>query len=276
MDKSYLYTPALKIDSLANNDYCQCSVAVLDLEDSIHPNMKSQARHKIAELDFATLSQYHKLSLRINAIDSIDGIKDIEMLNRRFETADCPIDSVFLSKIKHPRELVIYRGLFADIAPKIKLIAIIETIEAIENIDEIAKLSDALILGQADLMSCLYAHNDTFIADARAKICVYAAKYNIMAIDSNSFELDDMAVFEQQCRSAKQEGFLAKAAIHPLQIEIINQVFNISQKERQAYAQVVDIYSRSVNGFAIRDDQIIAPPFVANATKMLDFIARNK
>ncbi|NRA59575.1 MAG: aldolase [Psychrobium sp.] len=276
MDKSYLFTPALKIDSLARIDNCNCSVAVLDLEDSIHPSMKSQARQEIVDRDFASLSQYKKLSLRINAIDTIDGIKDIEMLNRRFGQGDCPIDSVFVSKIKHHRELLVYRTLFNAFAPGVRLIPIIETLEAVEDLDEIAKLSDALILGQADLVSCLYANNDTFIANTRAKICVYAAKYNIMAIDTNSFELSDMTVFEQQCRSAKQEGFLAKAAIHPMQIDIINQVFDISEKDKQAFEDVIDIYTHSVNGFSICDGRIIAPPFVTKATKMLDFIVRNK
>ncbi|NQZ12012.1 MAG: aldolase [Algicola sp.] len=280
MDKSYLYTPALKVDALAKNNAGHhadhCDVAVLDLEDSIHLAMKANARQIIFDLDHGALKRMKKLSLRLNAIDTLDGIKDMEMLGRLFKHKGCRFDSVFVSKIRHHRDLVVYRRLFDAMAPAIKLITIIETVEAIEDLDEIAKYSDALILGQADLMACLYAHNQSFINNARAKICVYAAKYNITAIDTNSFEIDDMILFKRQCVAARQEGFMAKAAIHPVQLDIINQVFEISDKEQQKFEDVIDIYSRSVSGFSIHDGRIIAPPFIANANKMLDFIARNK
>lgn len=276
MDKSYLYTPALKSDALLKNDYGHCSVAVLDLEDSIHPTMKHDARCNIQHMDYAALRGYANLSLRINAINTLDGIKDIAMLGELFERIDCPFDSVFVPKVKHHRELLAYRSLFETMAPKMKVITIIETVEAVEDLDAIAAHSDALILGQADLVACLYAKNASYIADVRAKLCVYAAKYNILAIDTNSFEINDMALFEQQCMAAKAEGFLAKAAIHPKQIETINRVFDINDEQQQSFKQVIDIYDRSVNGFAIKDGRIIAPPFVAKANKMLDLIAHNK
>ena len=276
MDKSYLFTPTLKADSLAVNDYSQCCVAVLDLEDSIHPGMKARARRELSELDFAKLGHYKKLSLRLNTIETVEGIKDIHMLSRRFSQETCPLDSVFISKVRHPREIEVYRALFDEFAPDVKMIPIIETIEALEHIDEIARISEALILGQADLIAGMYAHNQTFVAQARAKICIYAAKYNIIAIDTNSFELNNMETFEQQCLAAQQEGFLAKAAIHPCQLDIINRVFDIPDTQKQEYQAIYKTYSHSVNGFAIRDGRVIAPPFAAHAKKMLDTFERNE
>lgn len=181
-----------------------------------------------------------------------------------------------MPKINNHHEVKLYRSLFNNFAPNLKLIPLIETLDAIADLDNIAAHSDALLYGHADLLALLYADNEIFISQIRSQVCIYAAKYNIIPIDANSFEFEDMDIVEQQCLAGQKEGFMAKAVIHPKQLDPVNKVFRISEREVSQLHEVIGIYDNSPNGFSIKDNKIIAPPFVAKAQKMLTFIKKHQ
>ena len=273
MNVSYLYTPALRLDSLAaHRDAIEANVIVVDLEDSIHFNAKGDAREKVANFDFSPLLQLGlKIGVRINGISSFDGWRDLEMLSALCERRKCPFVYVFLPKVNHGSELKIYRSLVNNFTPVPKLYTFIETVAAVENVDGIAAASDALCFGQADLVAEMYTPNSAYLDYARARLCVAAAKHQIQAIDTNSFEINDLAYFEKECVAAKECGFTGKAAIHPRQVKQINRIFGVSKEAVDAYRSIIDEYRNSQSGFVIKDGKVLAPPFVAKAQMMLDF-----
>lgn len=274
MNVSYLYTPALRIESLlAKRHEIAADVVVVDLEDSIHFNAKAEARKKVARIDLSPLTQLGiRLGLRVNTACSFDGLRDLEMLRALGESGECPFEYVLLPKVNHQSELRIYRGLVNSLRRPPKLYTFIETVEAVENAFGIAAASDALCLGQADLCAEMYAPNAAYLDYARARLCVAAAKHHIQAIDTNSFEISDMAFFERECVAAKDCGFTGKAAIHPNQVEAINRIFSVSKEDVDCYQSFIDTYTNSETGFALKDGKVIAPPFVAKARMMLKFI----
>lgn len=269
MHKSYLFTPALKLDSLLKGHGAQSDVVVLDLEDSIHSSSKTAARTRIQRADIISLrGQHAEIGIRINSLSTSFGLQDAALIFELQKSEKSRIDSIFIPKIYTSGEVTLYRNLFSSLAAPVKLIPIIETTDAIDNIDEISSLSDALILGQADLSAEMYAVNMNFISYARARVCIAAARKCIPAIDTNSFELKDMERFAVECLAAKREGFTGKAAIHPCQISAINNVFHIPREELDRYASSIEKYNNSQNGFSIVDGQIIAPPFIIKAEKL--------
>jgi citrate lyase beta subunit len=276
MNVSYLYTPALRMDSLvAHRQGIEASVIVVDLEDSIHFNAKAEAREKIGVFDFSPLTQLGiRLGLRVNTICSFDGLRDLEMLRALCERGDCPFEYVFLPKVNHQNELKVYKSLLNSLKQPPKLYTFIETIEAVENADGIAAASDALCFGQADLVAEMYSPNAAYLDFARARLCVAAAKHHIQAIDTNSFEISDLAYFERECLAAKEYGFTGKAAIHPNQVEAINRIFSVSKETVDCYQGIIDTYLNSETGFALKDGKVIAPPFVAKARMMLKFFEK--
>ncbi|MBY0589276.1 aldolase [bacterium] len=276
MHLSYLYTPAMRVDALIKNRHSLLAqIVVVDMEDSTHLKMKAEARAKIAGFDFSPLVELGiEVALRINAISTYDGIHDLELVRSLLSKQGCPIRTVLLPMVRDRSELRIYRSLFNTLPIVPRLFSFIETIDAVEDADAIAASSDGLCFGQADLMSTMYSANDTFVNYARARLCVAAAKYKIPAIDTNSFEVSDMAKFEMECVAAKGYGFTGKAAIHPNQVPEINRVFSVSEETISRYQSIVNAYFDSEAGFFFKDGEIVAPPFVAKARHMLDFYKR--
>jgi citrate lyase beta subunit len=276
MDISYLYTPALRVDSLiAHRDSIKADMIVVDLEDSTHIRAKGDARKKISNFDFSPLADRGiKLGLRINTIASYDGLQDLNLIKAMYGSGNTALQYIFIPKVSHQNEVKIYRALFSTLPVMPKLYTFIETVEAVENADGIGSESDALCFGQADLVSEMYSANETFINYARARLCLAAAKHNLMAIDTNSFEIQDMAKFESECVTAKGYGFTGKAAIHPNQVAGINRVFHVPKDMAERYQSCIDTYMNSEAGFAIKDGEVIAPPFIAKASRMLNLYRR--
>lgn len=274
MNVSYLYTPALRLDSLlAHREGIDANVIVVDLEDSIHFHSKGDAREKVATFDFSPLLELDlKIGVRINGIFSFDGFRDLEMIGDLCQRGKCPFAYILLPKVNHGTELKIYRSLVKDFKPVPKLYTFIETVAAVENVDGIAAASDALCFGQADLVAEMYTPNSAFLDYARARLCVAAAKHQIQAIDTNSFEIKDLAFFERECVAARDWGFTGKAAIHPRQVKLINRILGVSKETVDCYREIIDTYRNSQSGFFLKDGRVVAPPFVAKAEMMLNFI----
>jgi citrate lyase subunit beta/citryl-CoA lyase/(S)-citramalyl-CoA lyase len=268
---SYLYTPAPRMESLiAKRQDITADGVIIDLEDSVHVNAKAAARDKVAQLDLSPLANLGvRLAVRINTICSFDGLRDLEMLRQRYERGDCAIESVLLPKINHPSEVRVYRSLFDSLKQRPRLISFIETLEAVENADGIAAVSDAICFGQADLGAQMYSPHPVFLDYARTRMCAAAARYHIQSIDTSSFEINDMVKFERECVAARECGFTAKVAIHPIQVEPINRVFGVSNEVLNGYRNLIDAYVNADVGFALKDGQVVAPPFVAKARMML-------
>lgn len=276
MHVSYLYTPALRINSLiANRDSLQADAVVVDLEDSIHVNAKAAARATVAELDVTPLTERGvRVGIRINTIASHDGLKDLEVLLQLGARGRLPYAFVLVPKVGHANEVKVYKALFAKLPEPPEVYPFIETVEAVANADGIAAVSDGLAFGQADLVAELYSPNESYLNYARARMCVAAARYQLQAIDTNSFEVEDMKKFASECVAAKGHGFTAKAAIHPRQVPAINATFSISAATIDRYRTLIDTYERSELGFVLMDGEVIAPPFVAKARRMLALYER--
>jgi citrate lyase beta subunit len=265
----YFYTPALRIDSLARSRSRTGVMQVLDLEDSIPARSKAAARACLAAADFSGTG-LPAVMLRLNSIETPDGLADLRMLlDLGGQIGGVPVQAVLAPKIAAGRDVAIYRSLLSSLPDPPEICSFIETVDAVENAFDIAAGSDGLCFGQADLVSEMYSPDESFLAYARARLCVAAAKYRLPAIDTNSFELWDAEVIRAQGQAAKRCGFTGKAAIHPKQIDVIVETFSVDQAELDGYLQTIKDYESDANGFAVTKDRVLAPPFVARARRML-------
>jgi citrate lyase subunit beta / citryl-CoA lyase len=73
---------------------------------------------------------------------------------------------------------------------------------------------------------------------ARSLALLGAAAASVDAIDSVFTNFRDMAGLEAECQAARRDGFVAKMAIHPAQVPVINEAFTPSS-EAVARAQAV-------------------------------------
>ena len=272
MDCCYLFTPCLRLDSLVKKQAFGCKMVVLDLEDAVHPSAKETARKALADFDFSRLKDMNlSIGLRINPIYSIEGVRDIQLLNRLYTRGQFPVELINVPKVRGGDDMRIYRSHLDQLRPNLKIMPLIETIEAVDEIDAIAMQSDALLFGQADLSAEMYVANTHFLHYARARLCIAAARYGIPAVDTNSFEIKDMNILRDECVMARDAGFAAKAVIHPNQIPTIRDVFQLSEEKRRDLEETIASYDSTGDGFAIRTEKVVAPPFVLHAKRLLAF-----
>jgi citrate lyase beta subunit len=273
MDVCYFYTPALRLDSLLRKGReLKADMLVIDLEDATHLHAKDEARRKVASFDFGALDAFGmKIAVRINSLASFHGIEDLRLLRSLYESKKCSLGHVLVPKINHANDVKTYRSLFQSLPFVPKIYSFIETVEAVDNAEAIAAVSDALCFGQADLSAEMYSPNAAFLEYARARLCIAAAKHLIPAIDTNSFDIENMASFRQECFVSKAVGFTGKAAIHPDQVVQIKEVFAGTAEMADKYRSSIDAYFASQEGFVIRNGEVIAPPFIAKARRMLKF-----
>jgi citrate lyase beta subunit len=265
----YFYTPALRINSVVKTGARAGAVQVLDLEDSIPARAKTRARECLADADLSGTG-LPGVILRINSLETPDGLSDIRMLlNLGGQIGGVPVEAVFVPKVAAGRDIAICRSLLSTLPEPPRIAGFIETVEAVENAFGIAAASDMLCFGQADLVSEMYAPDESYLAHARARLCVAAARHGLPAVDTNSFELRDAEVIRAESEAARRCGFTGKAAIHPRQVDVIVETFSVSAAELDGYRRTIKDYESDANGFAVSEGRVLAPPFVAKARRML-------
>ena len=277
MNLSYFITPALGLDALHLYTNLYQTFVVIDLADSIHMRMKQQAREEIAKFDFVQVAGKMRLGVRINPIDTIEGLRDIELLYELFSRGGFPITHIVIPRVKNTDEMLIYDSIFASMPTKPKMVPVIETSEAIDNIEQIAVLSDAIICGDLDLIAGVFSANQRYVDSARTNMCIAAAKRGIVAIDTNSYELVDLQSLETECVLAKSQGFTAKVALHLVQVPVINTVFAVSEEEIARCRSVINEYEASDGSVVARQGRLaVSPSIVTKARRILEFYDRNE
>jgi citrate lyase subunit beta/citryl-CoA lyase/(S)-citramalyl-CoA lyase len=264
------YVPASRVDTLLKNVPRRSVTLVLDLEDSVPKHRKPAAREKLAGIDLSGTG-LPGVSVRVNTVESPDGLADIQaLLALGGEIGGLPIETVLAPKVAAGRDVEIYRALLSHLPAPPRVCAFIETVDAVENAFDIAAASDGLSFGQADLVAELWAPDESYLAHARARMCVAASRHGLPVVDTNSFELSDVDLVRAQCAAAKRCGFTAKAAIHPKQVDPIVETFAVDPEELDRHRQTIKDYEADDAGFAVSKDRVLAPPFVLKARRMLD------
>jgi (S)-citramalyl-CoA lyase len=272
MDNCFLYTPMLRFNQGLDDPCFGSDVVMLDLEDSTHFSAKAEARRTLMRLDLRELvARGCKFGVRINSMNTIDGIRDLDAVYTGLEAGTLAIEYLQVPKAGSAEDLVRCRAVVADLSLPLKLFPLVETPEGVEHVDEIAAESDAMLFGHVDMAASMYQPNAAYIAYARGRFCIACARAGIPAIDTTGGieYIDDLAGWERGCRSAKEEGFTGKSMIHPKHVAITKKVFAVSPEEIENFRQTIIRYTANEAGFTMIDGRVIAPPFVHRAKMML-------
>ena len=91
--------------------------------------------------------------------------------------------------------------------------------------------------------------------------------FNLFTIDAPYFYIDKMAGLKEEAEAVKNLGFTGKAAIHPDQIDHINEAFSPSPEEKAEAKKVLEEYQKSGGGAIKVDGQMIDEP-IAEAMRL--------
>ena len=200
--------------------------------------------------------------VRINSLRTSAGLADILTLA---ETEVAP-DGIMIPKISAPEEVRILRDLISAKHSNVRFHPLIETNDGLKTAYEIAKASHkvgSLVFGGFDMSADLRVEPgwDSLLY-ARQHLVHAAAAANIDLLDMPNFNLDDLDELKEETSAASNLGFTGKCAIHPKQVDIINEVFSPSEEEVAKARDLIEKYESQDKGFAVIDGTLMEKPIV--------------
>lgn len=276
--RTRLYLPGNNPDFMLNAGLFAPDCVILDLEDSVAPANKNEARvlvrNALVTIDFGAAERI----VRINPLTTEFGRKDLEMI-----IAAGP-DTILIPKCETARHVeavveIIERlesGL--SLAHPIWVMPLIETAAGVWHANEIATASKrvcAITFGAEDFTADIGASRtpegkESFVA--RSLLVLAAKAAGVQAIDTVFSDVQDQAGLIASTREAIALGFEGKGVIHPGQIKPIHDAFAPTAEQidyaRNVMAAMDEAQQRG-SGVAALGTKMIDAPVVARAEKIL-------
>jgi (S)-citramalyl-CoA lyase len=219
-----LFTPATKTDHFTAAATVGADAVVLDLEDSVAPAAKDEARRAVLNYLAAGRSSGTSVALRINSPATLAGWHDLSAL---LDSAADP-DFIVVPKAESAAVAALVKAVLHEARKTTGVIVICESARAAARIGDLLdpRVVDAVMFGGADMSADLGADVAAEVTGyARSRLLTHGAAAAIPVIDSPFFDIADADGLRQAVTRAVAEGFAGKAAIHPAQIPVINAAF---------------------------------------------------
>jgi len=278
--RSLLSVPGIRPNMIERARSLPADALVLDLEDSVPPAEKEQARALVRDSLAGLALRGQKVFVRVNALSTgliqsdleavvgpgLDGIS----LPKVESTADVQQADALVAALERERGLEVGR---------IVLIPWIETARAIIKAVEIAGSSARLVgvfFGADDFtrdMGIQRSREGSELFYARSVIAVAARAAGVLALDTAFPDFSDEEGLVAEAELAKRLGYRGKFVIHPRQIEPVNRIFQPTSDEIDHAKKVVEAFDAAVaQGHAATslDGQMID---IAIAQKARDLLA---
>lgn len=264
--RSMLFVPASRPRAIEKARSLDCDFIILDLEDSVPPAEREEARKTAIE---AVRSGFdgRPCAIRINAEGSAD--HGLDMVAVR---AAGP-QFVVLPKVSDARQ-----AHDAHRVTQRQLIAMIENPAGIVNVHQIAREAgvSALLAGTNDLRQSLGVPPDAprvAISLALQTILLGARAAGIAAFDGVYNRIDDLAGLADECEEGRQLGFDGKSIIHPSHIAPVNAAF---QPSNQVVAEARALVAAFTGGAQRFDGRMIEAMHVEEAKAIIERWERHK
>src|ERR687895_683036 len=229
--RSCLSVPGSSPKMLAKGPTLPADEVFMDLEDSVAPLAKEDARGNIIDALKNNDWTGKTVVVRINSIDTQWAADDLKTV---VENAGAYLDCVMIPKVQYAHEVMFVDHMLRMIETnfglekRIGIEAQIETATGLENINEIAHASDrieTLIFGPADMSASLGLPTVTaglpmpgYPGDhwhwVLEKILVAARDAGLQAIDGPYLLIKDLDGFREMAMRARALGYDGKWAVH--------------------------------------------------------------
>lgn len=283
--RSWLFVPGDDSRKLEKAALSGADILILDLEDSVAPSRKAEARRLVAAYGKAQrgMKDAPSLYIRINALTSglietdLDAVMPSAPDGIVLPKAEGGVDIQHLAAKLAVREA---ENDLADGATKIMAIAT-ETGKSLFALGTYAGASHrltALTWGAEDLAADLGAETnklpDGSYTDpyrlARSLTLFGSAAAETIAIDTVFTNLRDLDALRAEAEAARRDGFGGKMAIHPAQVPIINAVFTPTEASAAHARAVVAAFAENPGlGVIAIDGQMIDKPHLRQAERLL-------
>jgi citrate lyase subunit beta / citryl-CoA lyase len=289
-----LSVPASNLSMVEKALATKADAAFLDLEDSVAPDEKADARRHIIcalrEMDWGGKPKIY----RTNTLDTPYFYRDlIEVV----EEAGDVLDIVLVPKVERPADLYVLDTLISQVEGavgvekgKVKVQAQIENAPGLANVNRIACASarlEVLHFGPGDYAASLgipqtsigtmdewdEAYPGHRFHYAMHRIVVAARAANLRVVEGPVADYKDEEGLRKSCRIARSIGFDGKWCIRPNQLETVNEVFSPTETELEWANKVVSAYEETNaagSGSVSVDGQMVDAASIKIARRLLD------
>lgn len=279
-DRSYLFVPADSERKLAKAKDVGADALILDLEDAVAADARPAARKLAAEF----LQDNRNVWVRINPIDSVDAPLDLAGVMpagpagiilpkpRNVDDVRQLADQLDQLEAKH--------GLEAGQTRIISLCT--ERPEALFSLHGYAGAPRRLLglsWGAEDLGAALGATANRDAAGnwlptfelARSLCLLAAAAAELVAIDTVFTDFRDLDGLAKYAANARRDGFGGMLAIHPAQVDVINQAFTPTAEEIERAEKILALFESNPGAGTLGlDGEMIDRPHLLQAQRLLD------
>jgi citrate lyase subunit beta/citryl-CoA lyase len=284
MLRSPLFVPGNKANMLEKALGLKPDAFVPDMEDSVPGAEKANARETIARFLPRLAASGKPVIPRVNSLDT-------EWLEADLAAVVGPqIFGVSVGKVRSAGDISAISQLIGDLERRaqltvgsLRLLPWIETAEAIVNVSAICRASERIVavaFGGEDFTNDLgleRLEDEMQLAYARQALCVAARAAHVLALETPYFKLRDLDGLRDSSLRAKSIGFKGRFAIHPEQLDTLNECFSPSAQEIAHAERIVAAYQEAeARGRASTslDGWVIDVPVVKRARALLELARR--
>jgi len=271
--RSCLSVPGSSERKLAKAAELAADEVVIDLEDAVAVGAKNEARAAVV----AALGDWtgSGVAVRVNGPGTPWCHLDIAAVGA---LAEMP-GSIVVPKVESPGDLAFIDRLLDGVEAgagrerPLRVQAVIETAAGLANVHEIAAASprlDALIIGYADLAASLGGARDLDAwLPAQHELLVAARASGLQAIDGPYLGVAPDEGFHAAAARARDLGFDGKWAIHPSQVDALNDAFTPDESEVARARAVVAALESAQEGAVTLDGEMLDEAVRAAALRVL-------
>lgn len=271
--RSVLYMPGANPRALEKGRTLAADALILDLEDSVAPDGKAEARKNIADALAAGGYGEREIAVRCNAEETdwcADDLAAVAKMN---------CHAALLSKVESAATVErAVAALDAASAPAdMGIWCMIETPMAILKVQEIAFAPrvKCLVLGTSDLAKDLRCRHtpDRMPFMYALEACILAARAaGIAVLDGVHLDLNDDAGFRAQCEQGRDLGMDGKTLIHPKTIDAANDVFAPDAAELAWAEKIIAAHAEAMaegKGIVLVDGKLVENLHVEEAKRLV-------
>ncbi|CAI7576394.1 unnamed protein product [Penicillium pancosmium] len=248
--RSLLYVPGSSQRFLDKSRSLAADCVAYDLEDSVTPHMKAEARGLVRRaIDQPTPTSIRERAVRINSVDSGLALGDLT------EVLQSPnLTTIVIPKVNSASDLTFVTDVIShtlaqqpqfENRPPISLLALVESAKSLTNLTQIcgaSPLLQGLVFAAEDFALDLSITRTPGLKEflfARSAIATAARAADLPStIDlvcttykSEKGDGSPPSVLQEECLDGRRLGFNGKQCIHPSQVKVANDIFGPQEEE---------------------------------------------
>ena len=287
-----LFIPGNRMDMLEKAGRYAASAYIPDMEDSVPEANKVEARAVTADALPSLFELGKAVVPRVNSLNT--GLTEGDLA----AVVGPHIVAISIGKVRSADDITVVDGMLSELEADrglevgtVGILPWLETASAIVNAHAICCTSERVrwvAFGAEDFSADMGISRSVDVVDgdkgivdeygeasllyARSAVAVAARAADVQALDTPYVKFRDPDGLRREAGLARRLGYGGKFAIHPAQIEVIDEVFSPTVKEVERARRVIeaaDSAEREGRGSVSLDGEMVDAPVVARARNVL-------